>query len=422
MLTVESRFMIRDGYRQGISISELARLSGHDRKTVRRMVKPDEPLTPAPATRRPKVRKLDAFVEYLQARIAKGVLNARKLYGEISAQGYTGKETQVRSFVQPFREAREAEATVRFETAPGQQAQVDWGHFGLIEYQGRQRRLYAFVMTLGWSRVMYLEFTVSADAAWFLRCHLHAFQYFGGVPRELLHDNLKTVVLDRAADGAIHWNPRYLDFADYYGFTPKACQPYRAQTKGKVESGVKYVRGNFWPGLQFVDLADLNRQALDWLNGVANVRIHGTTGEVPFARLPLEELVPVGAKPAYDTSLSTYRRSSSDCLVSYEGNYYSVPALYAKQRLLVKETEQGELIVLTPQGDEIARHRLAMGHNQRIVVAAHYQGLPTSGRPAQRPSAIQILMKEGTLSTFLAAPAVEARSLQFYERVLEAQP
>ena len=269
---------------------------------------------------------------------------------------------------------------------------------------------------------MYLEFTVSADAAWFLRCHLHAFQYFGGIPRELLHDNLKTVVLDRASNGAIHWNPRYLDFADYYGFTPKACQPYRAQTKGKVESGVKYVRGNFWPGLQFLDLADLNRQALDWLNGVANVRLHGTTGEVPFARLPLEELQPVGAKPTYDTSLITYRRSSSDCLVSYEGNYYSVPALYAKQRLLLKETEHSELIVLTPQGDEIARHRLAHGHNQRIVVAAHYQGLPSSGWPAQRPNAMQILVKEGTLSTFLAAPAVEARPLHFYERVLEAQP
>ena len=137
MLTVESRFMIRDGYRQGISISELARLSGHDRKTVRRMV--NEPLTSAPAVRHSKVRKLAPFVSYLQARIAAGVLNARKLCGEITAQGYTGKETQVRSFVQPFRQARQTQATVRFETAPGQQAQVDWGHFGLIEHQGRQR-------------------------------------------------------------------------------------------------------------------------------------------------------------------------------------------------------------------------------------------------------------------------------------------
>ena len=170
---------------------------------------------------------------------------------------------------------------------------------------------------------------------------------------------------------------------------------------------------------QFVDLADLNRQALDWLNSVANVRLHGTTGEVPFARLPLEELQSVDVKPTYDTSLITYRRSSSDCLVSYAGNYYSVPALYAKQRLLVKETEQDELIVFTLQGDEIARHRLAVGHNQRIVVSSHYQGLSSSSRPAQRPSAVQL---EPTLPALLAAPAVEARPLHFYERVLEVQP
>ena len=175
------------------------------------------------------------------------------------------------------------------------------------------------------------------------RCRLRTFQYFGGISGELLHDNLNTVVLDRAADGAIHWNPRHLEFVDYYGFTPRTCQPYRAQTKGKVESGVKYVRGNFWPGLQFIDLADLNCQALDWLNGVANVRLHGTTGEVPFARLPLEELQSVGAKPAYGTSLITDRRSSSGFLISCEGNFYSVPAPYAKQRLLRKEIEHGEL-------------------------------------------------------------------------------
>ena len=240
MVQVEERFMIQELFRSGVSISEIARRTGRDRKTVRGVI--NGPLIPATNKRLPKTRKIDPFVTYLERRIEHGVLNAEKLYQEISRQGYTGTARSVRRFIQPRRTAKQAAATVRFETEPGQQAQVDWGSFGTIDHFGRQRRLYAFVMTLGWSRAMYIEFTVSMDATWWLRCHLHAFHYFGGVPREVLHDNLKTAVLERTTDGIVHWHPRYLDFARYYGFSPRACQPYRAQTKGKVESGVKYVR------------------------------------------------------------------------------------------------------------------------------------------------------------------------------------
>jgi len=127
---------------------------------------------------------------------------------------------------------------------PFEQGQVDWGYFGFITHQGRTYRLYAFVMTLGWSRASYLHFTISADTTWFIRCHLHAFAYLGGVPKRLLYDNLKSVVLRRDAEDVVHWNPRFLDFADVAGFAPQACKPYRPQTKGKVENGVKYVRGN----------------------------------------------------------------------------------------------------------------------------------------------------------------------------------
>lgn len=123
---------------------------------------------------------------------------------------------------------------------------MNWAHFGDITHHGKRRRLYRFLMTLGWSRAMYLEFTVSARAAWWLRCHRYVLQYLGGATKEILHDYLKTAVLTRAQDGTIHWHPRYLDFADFRWFTPRACRACRAQTKGKVESGVYYVRGNFW--------------------------------------------------------------------------------------------------------------------------------------------------------------------------------
>jgi transposase len=356
-------------------------------------------------------------VPYLERRIEEGVLNCNKLLDEIRRQGYQGGKSLVKSFVQPYREARQQEATVRFETLPGKQAQVDWGHFGFILHHGRRLRLYAFLMTLGWSRASYLEFTVSADSAWWLRCHIHAFCYFGGVPYDVLHDNPKTAVLDRDADGTIHWNPRYLDFADYYGFTPKACRPYRAQTKGKVESGIRYVRGNFWPGLKFTDLADLNRQALDWLDGTANVRTHGTTGEVPFDRLALEELQPLGSKPDYDTSLIDFRRSSKDCFISYDGNYYSVPWQYARKTLEVKETEAGQLIILNAEDDEIACHQVVYGRNQRVVVAAHYQNIGHNSRPVRRPVAVQVL-PEGW-DDLPAAPEVETRPLSWYDQILE---
>lgn len=177
MLPVEERFMIKEQYKNGMSISEIARQTGNDRKTIRSIIQ--GPVVTQAKPRQKKGSKLDGFHDYLDKRIQEGVLNGAKLYQELLEQGYRGKARSVRRYVQPHRSARQQQATVRFETAPGQQGQVDWGSFGLIEHQGRQRRLYGFVMTLGWSRAMYLEFTVCADIAWWLRCHLHAFHYFG---------------------------------------------------------------------------------------------------------------------------------------------------------------------------------------------------------------------------------------------------
>jgi transposase len=419
MLTVEEHVVIKELYRRGISISEIARCTGRDRKTIRQRLA--APLLAERAPRAPRACKIDPYVPYLEQRLAEGVLNAHKLFSEIVAQGYPGGESQVKAFVQYRRPARQPEATVRFETAPGQQAQVDWGSFGTIAHEGRHRRLYAFVMTLGWSRVLYLEFTLSMEITWFLRGHQHAFAYFGGAPREVLHDNLKTAVLDRAADGTIHWHPRYLDFASYYGFMPHACRPYRAQTKGKVERGIGYVRGNFWPGVHAEDLADLNAQARVWLDTVANVRVHGTTGVVPFTRLPDEGLLSLGGKPPYDTSVVLTRQSTRDCLVSYAGNLYSVPAVYAQQRLVLRVTEQGELIILSPHGHEVARHTVARGQQQRIIQAAHYQSLhPAASPPVSAPLILGPRPPSADdLAVLLGAPAVEKRPLALYDQFLE---
>jgi transposase len=418
MLGVEERFMIKNLRDKGVSVSEIARRTGNDRKTVRKVL--DEPLLADRPKRTRRRHVLGPYVEYLKKRIEQGVLNASKLYDEIKVQGYQGCPGHVRDFVAPLRPPRQSAATVRFETEPGEQAQVDWACFGTIEHQGHQRRLYAFLMTLAWSRAMYVEFTVSADMAWWLRCHIHGFRYLGGVPRQVLHDNLKTAVLSRDGEGAVHWHPKYLDFAAYYGFTPKACQPYRAQTKGKVEAGVHYVRINFWPGLSHTGLSDLNQQAMHWLDTVANVRVHGTTGEVPFVRLPLEGLVPLLGKPDYDTALVSTRRSSVDCFISYGGNFYSVPAAHHHQNLTVSETDSGLLVVATAQGDEIARHRLAEGHGRRIVEPAHYQGLPGTSPQSRRAAAVQVVT--AATNHQVEAPQVETRSLAIYQELAEVAP
>ena len=150
MLKVEDRFMIKDLHRRGMTINDIARTTGHDRKTVRAALK--GPISPPPQKRKAKAKKLDPFGPYLQKRMEEGVLNCNKLLDEIRRQGYQGGKSLLKTFVQPYREARRQEATVRFETEPGEQAQVDWALFGYIEHRGRRRRLYLFVMTLGWSR------------------------------------------------------------------------------------------------------------------------------------------------------------------------------------------------------------------------------------------------------------------------------
>jgi len=231
MVKGEEWFMIKDMYRQGLSIAEISRRTGRDRKTVRKVIRSTGP--PLGRKGRPRPSKLDPFKSYLITRMSQGVFNAEKLMREINRMGYEGRISILRQFVHPFRESQKEVATQRFETPPGKQAQVDWAHFGAIDYYGQRRKLSCFVMTLGYSRAMYCEFTVSQDLETFERCHIHAFHYFGGVPEEILYDRVKTVVFYQHPDGTIHWNPAFGDFAHYYGFTPRLCPPYGLRPKAR---------------------------------------------------------------------------------------------------------------------------------------------------------------------------------------------
>ena len=241
---------------RGHSARAIARELGLARNTVLRYLHSPEAMLPKPRAARGSL--LDLYAEHIDRRMAQGLENCVVLLRELRSRGYQGSYTTLVEYVRPRRRGRTySDATMRFETAPGEQAQVDWGSLSYISEDGRKHRVWVFVMTMGWSRACYVELVRRADTAAFIQCHANAFEYLGGVPRRCLYDNAKVVTLGRNEDGRVEWNLRMLDFAQRVGFEIRLCQPYRAQTKGKVESGVKYVRRNMWPSISFTDDADL---------------------------------------------------------------------------------------------------------------------------------------------------------------------
>ena len=359
-----------------------------------------------PTRRKRRASKLDPYTEYIDRRIAEGLENCVVLRRELRDLGYQGGYSILKAYVSPRRrQLRPPQATVRFETAPGEQAQVDWGSFSYVGEKGRKHRVWAFVMVLSWSRAIYVEFVRRADTAGFIQCHVNAFEHFGGVPRRCLYDNAKVVTLGRGPDGQVEWNRRMLDFAQRVGFEMRLCQPYRAQTKGKVESGVKYVRGNLWPSVRFTDDADLNRQALEWCVSVANRRVHGTTSRIPGEMLS-EERLHLGQLP-HRSKLAPYLREdrtvARDGYVSWEGSRYGVPWNWAGatvqvgQRMGTVEIWDGE--------DRIAVHPRAHQPGQRFTLPGQWEGLTMGGERSRKPAlAVQVPLGQ-----------VERRPLEAYE-------
>jgi transposase len=409
MLQLEEFMEIQKLYHDGVSITEIARRLARDRKTVRKYLRQ----APQPYQRPPRKWKIDAYRAYLRERWEQGVINASRLFRELQKRGYSGGYTQVKTTVREWRREGQERAFVRFETAPGEQSQLDWGHFG--NWAGA--RLYAFVLLLCFSRMRYVEFTRRQDTETLLNCLVHAFHYFGGVTASVLTDNMKTVVVERV-ECQPQWNPRFLDFAAYYGFVPRVCHPYRPETKGKVEATIRYVRTSFWPGVKFESLTDLNRQALDWCEEV-NGRVHATTRAVPKQRWPQEHLLSIEGRPDYDTSYVSHRQVMKDCLISYNGNRYSVPYVYVGKTVTVRETLDSGLLRIFHQQNRLAEHKLATGKGAMVMEAAHYGSLPRKPHaPAVTTNElVRELVPGPGVGLHHAVPEVELRSLTTYEEV-----
>jgi transposase len=401
-------------FRQGHGKRKLARELGLDRKTVKRILAQERPAPYRRTVSRPTV--VTPYLEWIHRRAAEVDYNAYRIFHELQAQGYPGGYEMVKLAVRPLRAERDrlAEATLRFETAPGRQAQVDWGTTW-AEIGGQRVRVQVFVMVLGYSRRLYVEFTRDQQLATLVACHQHAFDWFGGLTEELLYDNPKTVVLKRDWAGrAIEWHPQFWDFARYYGFTPRLCRPYRAQTKGKVESGVKYVKRSFVLGRPFPSWEALNPMAQDWVVRVADQRIHGTTFRKPAEAFAEEHLRSHLGQPPYVLQVSVLRTVARDCLVTVETNRYSVPAAYVGQDVEV-QWGAGATVQLYHRGTLIATHRRAYGHHQRCVEPAHYAMLR---RPAPPPGALQSDEPAHPTRWTSALPEVAVRELAVYEALL----
>jgi transposase len=361
---------------RGERIKTIARELGVDRKTIKRWRRLGQW---RPRQGCPRPRGLDAYLDRLAQRGPEVGWNAVVLHRELQGLGFTGGVQQVRRAIRPWRaEAqRNAVATMRYETGPGEQAQVDFGQ--LRVWIGEAcARVHVFVMTLGYSRRLWVRAYPHERLSALLDGHERAFRHFGGVPLTCLYDNPRTLVLGRR-ERAVQWHPVFQDFVRYYGVTPRACQPYRARTKGKVESGVKYVKRNALAGRRFASWDALNTWLDEWMATVADQRVHGTTHERPVERFARETLTPLGARAPYRYERERVRRVPADALVAIGAARYSVPVHYVGRTVTVHETATHYELY---EGDTcIARHAKAPRHAV-VMEQGHYQGLFRPGGAA----------------------------------------
>jgi len=315
---------------------------------------------------------LAAHRAWLAERAAAVNYSARIVCQELRAsRGYSGSYGTVRDAVRPLRiEAAAASLTqCRFETEPGHQAQADWGE-ARVRFASGPAEVHIFVLTLGYSRRGWAEGYEHERMESLLAAHENGFAHFGGVPHEVLYDRMRTVIQGEE-DGRKRWNDTFKAFAAHWGFEPRVCRPYRAQTKGKVESGVKYIKRNFLPGRVFRDLADFNEQLRAWLTDIADVRIHGTTHEAPIARFAREAgaLTPLAGRAGFLPALRRERVVADDWLVTIDTNRYSVPWRLIGQT--VEVVRVGSHWQISHRGQLVAEHAVLAGRHQLSVQPEH---------------------------------------------------
>jgi transposase len=358
------RYEIVQRWQKGTAARAIARELGIARGSVRKALARVQAERQGTADQKPRTRRrsiVDPFVPILTELLSKYPnLTVERALEELQARGYTGKYTVLRERMRLLR-PRPAPAPVpRFETGPGDQAQMDHGVYDIDFVREGRRRVYLFSYLLGYSRRQYLRFVESMDLVTTLRHHVQAFHHLGGVARVCLYDNFKAVVLRHDAEG-VFYNPKFLAFATHYGFRPQACRVRRPQTKGKVERKFFYVETSLLNGRTFDTLEHLNEVTAWWLANVADVRVLRDFKETPRARHQREQphLLPL-PRCDFDTALVVYRHVNVEGFLTHRLNFYSVPWSYIGQVLPVRITEN-EVIIYSIRLEEVARHPLVPG-------------------------------------------------------------
>jgi len=352
MINYETYCKIHDYHeRERLTIAQIARALGVHAQTVAKWVKRSQFRARQPA---PRTSRLDPFKAQIVRLLETHPYSAQQIYQRLREEGFEGGFTILKDYVHKVRPVRR-EAFLKLSFAPGECAQLDWGEYGSIGVGSTRRRLSFFIMVLCYSRLMYVEFTVSQTMEHFLAAHEHAFAAFHGIAARLMIDNLKSAVLKRVVGEAPVFNPRYLDFARHWGFDISPCNLAKGNEKGRVENGVGYVKKNFLNGLDFLDFSAVNPAAQVWLDTIANVRIHGETHQRPVDLFIEEQsrLRPLNPM-RYDIASIKSQRASKQFRVTLDTNRYSVPAEYASQRVTLKAAP--DWVCVYHQDKLIARH------------------------------------------------------------------
>lgn len=361
-----------------LTVSEIARRLVLDRKTVKRALAAENGPHRRSAVKKPS--KLDPFKGYVQNRLKEFPrISAIRIFGELKRMGYPGGITILKDHLLALR-PKAQEAFFRIETPPGEQAQVDWANCGTIKIGSASRKLSAFCMILSHCRMLYVELTLSQRLEDFLACHLRAFQFFGGIPKKILYDNLKSVCLARLGPD-IRFNPKFMEFSGSCVFEPVLCRPARGNEKGKVENSIKYLRSSFLDGRQESSWSTLQADLVHWRDTIANVRIHATTRIRPCdAYLQEKPHLQALPHPLPDVAIPWPLKATSQSLVHFDGNAYSVPFTYAGKVLTLKATK--EEIQVFCDAKLLAKHARSFERGIVTENPAHYEGLLASKKAA----------------------------------------
>ena len=349
--------------------------------------------------------KLDPFKDSIVRMLESHPYTAVQVLQRIRDEGYGGSYTIIKDYVRKVR-PRRAQAFLKLAFAPGECAQVDWGSYHSIRVGESFRRLSFFVMVLCYSRLMYLEFTVSQTMEHWLACHQNAFAAFGAVPGKIMVDNLRSAVMSRIVGQAPVFNPVYLDFAAHYGFNIAPCNVGKGNEKGRVENGVGYVKKNFLAGLDLPSFEAMNPAAGLWRETIANVRIHGETKRKPLDMFEEEKpfLLPLNPQP-FDIGVIKQLRASPQFRVSVDANRYSVPSEYAGAKVSVKSYP--DRICIYHDDKLIARHSRSYEKNKDIEDPDHPKELIAQRRKARDQK------------IFMRFLALSQRAMDYYQKLRE---